>query len=497
MNHVSNLWLILVLVGSSCSTPQPAAVADSFTADWDSLARHTPAPKWFQDAKFGIYFHWGVYSVPAFGNEWYPRNMYDKSSREYEHHVATYGDPTTFGYPDFVPMFQAENFDPNDWADLFAESGARFAGPVGEHHDGFSMWSSKVTPWNAGDRGPKRDIAGELANAVRERDMKFIMSFHHARNNLWDKPDRDTSWSGHYAYVKENFPTLLEDPERAVMYGYMPREKFLDFWLSKLEEVVDNYHPDIMWFDSWLDEIPDEKKTEYLAYYFNAAAKLGQEPVVTFKQEDLPTDVGVLDLEKGRMDQLTDYSWLTDDTISRGSWCYTDNLTIKPASIVLHSLIDIVSKNGVLLLNISPMANGTIPQNQRDVLLALGDWLGKYGEAIYETRPWYTYGEGPTQLTRGRFGGVTDAGGFTAQDIRYTTKGNAIYAIALGDPQPGAEVSMSSFASSKLPEPIQVSRVTLMGASDSLDFDQSEEGLTVYMPNRSVGDLAVVFKIEH
>ncbi len=490
------LWLALFLIVASCAVGAAQSANDAFTPDWDSLSRHTPAPKWFQDAKFGIYFHWGVYSVPAFGNEWYPRNMYDKNSKEYAHHVATYGDPSKFGYPDFVPMFKAEKFDPVEWADLFVKSGARFAGPVGQHHDGFAMWASDVTPWNAGARGPKRDIAGELAQAIRARGMKFIMSFHHARNNLWDKPDRTTSWSGHYAYVKENFPALLDDPDRAIMYGYMPRAKFLDLWLAELKEVVDKYHPDIMWFDSWLDEIPDAKKEEYLAYYFNAAQRLGQEPVVTFKQEDLPQDVGLLDLEKGRMDHLTDFPWLTDDTISRGSWCYTENLTIKPTSIVLHGLIDIVSKNGVLLLNISPMADGTIPQNQRDVLLGIGQWLGKYGEAIYDTRPWYTYGEGPTQLTKGRFGGVTDAAGYTSQDIRYTTKGTTIYAIVLGSPQSGAEVSMTSFAATRLPETVKVSRVTVVGSNEPLDFEQSEQGLRVRMPKTRINDLAVALKIE-
>lgn len=490
------LCLALFLIAASCSIGKAQNSNSVFTANWDSLSQHTAAPQWFQDAKFGIYFHWGVYSVPAFGNEWYPRNMYNKNSPEYKHHVATYGDPAKFGYPDFVPMFKAEKFNPREWADLFAKAGARFAGPVGEHHDGFAMWGSDVTPWNAGDRGPKRDIAGELAQAIRGRGLKFIMSFHHARNNLWDKPDRNTPWSGHYAFVKENYPSLLEGPERAIMYGYMPREKFLGFWLAKLKEVVDKYHPDIMWFDSWLDEIPDEQKTEYLAYYFNAARKLGQEPVVTFKQEDLPQTVGVLDLEKGRMDRLTDFSWLTDDTISRGSWCYTENLTIKPTSIVLHSLIDIVSKNGVLLLNISPMADGAIPQNQKDVLLSIGAWLGKYGEAIYDTRPWHTYGEGPSQLIPGRFGGVTDAAGYTPQDIRYTTKGKTIYAIALGSPEAGAEIAMTSFAATELPEAVKVSRVTVVGSNEPLGFEQSEEGLTVSMPSRRIDDLAVVLKIE-
>lgn len=467
-----------------------------FTADWASLSRHDVEADWFMDAKLGIYFHWGVYSVPAFSSEWYPRHMYNTNRKEYQHHIETYGQPTEFGYPDFVPMFTAENFNAADWADLFVKAGARFAGPVAEHHDGWAMWDSDVTPWNVADKGPKRDITGEMAKALRARGLRFMTSFHHARNNLWEDPNRDEQWTGHYSFVKTNYPELLEDPERAILYGYMPREKFLDMWKGKLIEVIDKYQPDLMWFDSWLNEIPDTVKTDYLAYYFNRAHQWGKEVVVTFKQEDLPQDVGVLDLEKGRMGELTKFPWLTDDTISKGSWCYTEDLAIKPTSIVLHGLIDIVSKNGVLLLNISPKADGTIPDNQRQVLLEMGDWLKKYGEAIYETRPWTTYGEGPTKLEAGRFGGFRDAGGYTPEDIRYTQKGNVIYAILLGWPGSGASVTLQSFAKENLNADLTVANVTMLGSEGEIRWEQSEGGLTFTTPNENIDDLAVVFKIE-
>ncbi|MFW6163564.1 MAG: alpha-L-fucosidase, partial [Planctomycetota bacterium] len=330
-----------------------------FEPTWESLARHEAAPEWFRDAKFGIYFHWGVYSVPAFGSEWYPRNMHIKKRREYKHHVQTYGEPTEFGYHDFVPRFQAEHFDADRWAALFEKAGARFAGPVAEHHDGFAMWDSEVTPWHAADRGPKKDITGLLAAAVRKRGMKFVATFHHARNSLWEP--REGKWTGHYDGVKRNFPELLDDPKQAILYGYMPRQKFLDMWLAKLKEVVDQYQPDLMWFDSWLNTIPEAYQRRYLAYYFNQAADGGRDVVVTRKQNDLPLALSVEDFEKGRLNRLVGRAWLTDDTISRGSWCYTEGLRIKPTAEVLHVLIDIVSKNGCLLLNISPKADGTIP----------------------------------------------------------------------------------------------------------------------------------------
>lgn len=473
-----------------------------YDPSWESLANHTEAPGWFRDAKFGIYFHWGVYSVPAFNNEWYPRHMYATDLEErgvetwgqdvYGFHVENFGSPLEFGYPDFIPMFSAENFNAQEWASLFKEAGAQFAGPVAEHHDGFSMWDSDITPWNAADMGPKRDITGELAEAIRGHGMKFITSFHHARNNLW-KPD-DEDWTGHYSYVKEYFPSLLEDPERAILYGYLPREEFLEMWNDKLKEVIDNYQPDIMWFDSWLHEIPDSVQTEYLAYYFNKAQEWDKDVVVTRKQDDLPLSVSVLDFEKGRAEGINETPFLTDDTISKGSWSYTEGLGIKSTSIVLHSLIDIVSKNGQLLLNISPMADGTIPENQKEVLLAIGDWLEINGEAIYGSRPWKVYGEGPTELQEGEFGGVTDADGFTAEDVRYTRRGDILYAIILGWPGANEEFQFEELNTGNL-DGKTISEISVLGSSEEIDWKLSDESLSVQMPSETPDKTAIVFKI--
>ena len=422
-----------------------------YQQNWESLSRHNEAPEWFRDAKFGIYFHWGVYSVPAFGSEWYPRNMYMKGSSVNKHHIEKWGDPSAFGYEKFVPMFRAEKFDADEWADLFVKAGARFAGPVAEHHDGFAMWDSDVTPWNAADMGPKRDITGELARAIRARGMKFVTSFHHARNSLWNNGQR---WTGHYDGALNNYASVLTDDKVAQLFGYMPREQFQAAWYGKLAEVIDQYQPDLIWFDSWLDQIDEPYQQKFLAHYFNSAAKWGKEVVVTTKALDMPRDVAVEDFEKGRADDLTSYAWLTDDTISWGSWSYTENLEIKSSATVIHTLIDIVSKNGQLLLNISPKADGTIPENQREVLRDLGRWLDTNGVAIYSTRPWLVYGEGPTQMAKGgHFVGRVD---YTAQDIRYTQSkdGKTLYAIMLG--MPSGDVTLKSVKAKG------ISRVTLL-----------------------------------
>jgi alpha-L-fucosidase len=505
-NWITCIILVFLLLG--CSTNESFRennIEQAYAADWESLKNHNPAPDWFRDAKFGIYFHWGVYSVPAFGNEWYPRNMYNKnggsrrsgSSVEYLHHVKAWGEPTEFGYPDFVPMFRAEKFDAEQWAELFVKAGARFAGLVAEHHDGYAMWDSEYTPWNAADTGPQRDITGELARAIKSRGMKFVTTFHHARNNLWQKKNRSgvLQWTGHYQFVQKDFQKLLEDPKIAVLYGYIPRKKFLQMWKGKLIEVIDKYQPDLMWFDAWLDEIPDQTKMEYLAYYFNKAEEWGREVVVTYKGKDLPRDVAMEDYEKGRAAALTDFVWLTDDTISRGSWCHTEDLEIKSTAEVLRTFIDIVSKNGQLLLNISPMADGTIPDNQKKVLLEMGQWLSKYGESIYKTRPFVEYGEGPTLMQKGG-GFARMKGAYGPDDIRYTRKGNTVYAILLGWPGENEIVTMTMFGQGGKAQDVKVNDVSMLGTDEKIKWQRKDSGLVVTTPNRKVDDLAVVFRLE-
>jgi alpha-L-fucosidase len=433
---------------------------------WESLFQHNEAPEWFRDAKLGIYFHWGVYSVPAFSSEWYPRNMHRKDHAAHKHHVETYGDPSEFGYHDFVSMFKAEFFNADEWADLFQKAGARFAGPVAEHHDGFSMWASKLTPWNAKERGPGRDIVGEMAKAVRARGMRFITTFHHAFNNQYPIRRYPT---GYYPHV-QGWSTASDDPELRLMYGNMPRDEFLEFWKGKLFEVIDGYRPDIIWFDFVLDNIPEETRMEFLAYYFNKAREWNKEVVVTFKGEDLPGEVGVEDFEKGRLDHLSDTPWLTDDTISWGSWCYTRDLEIKSIQTVLHTFIDIVSKNGVLLLNVSPKADGTIPVNQQDVLYELGDWLKVNGEAIYDTRPWKTFGQGPTRLEKG--GHFVDHVDYTSEDVRFTRSkdGKILYAICMGWPETALNLDLVQVQKSG-----KNASVTLLGMRKPLKYHLTED----------------------
>ena len=497
--------LAAVLAFSSCSSESETPVADEknnaakhqYSPDWGSLGNYTESPEWFKNAKLGIYFHWGIYSVPAYSSEWYPRWMHFKDHKVYKHHVENYGEPSEFGYHDFAPMFKAENFDPEAWADLFQKAGARFAGPVAEHHDGFAMWDSDITPWNVMDKGPKRDITGELQKSITSRGMKFITAFHHAKNLQRSTELGKENPLSHYPYF-EGMPPSSNDPELQMMYGNMDPEKWYEeVWLGKLKEVIDKYHPDIIWFDYVLGEIPENYRKEFGAYYFNQSVHRDQEVVIVRKQHDLPLNMSVEDLEQSRKNVIGTKTWMTDATISDGSWCYTEDLGVKPAHDVLHMLIDITSKNGVLLLNISPKADGTIPDNQKDGLLKMGAWLDKYGEAIYGTEAWYTFGEGPTKEPEGHFSNhqAFHKIKYSSKDIRYTTKDYTIYAIIMGPTQPGQDLFMKAFAKENIHDQVSIKNVRFLGSDEPIEWQMKEDGLSLNAPGKQIDEMATVVKI--
>jgi alpha-L-fucosidase len=494
---ISFLFLILVFTGIiGCTTSHSRH--EKFQPNYESLEKANPVPEWFKDAKFGIYFHWGVYSVPAFANEWYPRNMYIKGTAENKHHLETYGEITEWPYNNFItgapdkqgnfvqfaPRLKSEGgkFDPEEWAQLFADAGARFAGPVAEHHDGFSMWASKVNPWNAKDMGPKLDLVGLLTDAIRKKNMRVILSMHHAFNI-----------TGFYDAVPHT-----NDPNLQKLYGQQGKEENEAFWLSKHKEIIDNYKPDIIWQDFNLPLISQPVLLQFLAYYYNKAAEWNKEVVATYK-DALNPKCAVLDYERGGPVDITENYWLTDDAISSSSWCYTEGIGYYSKKQVLHGFIDRISKNGNLLLNISPKADGTIPQEQKDILLAMGAWLKINGEAVYATRAWEKYGEGPTRMGAAH-GVFTAPAEGTAKDIRYTrSKDNTtLYAILLGWEKGQKEVTLTSLSSDRIDLKNLKTLSLIIGAAGKykpLSFKQNATGLTVSLPEGSFEDLAYVLKL--
>ena len=469
-----------------------------FRADWESLQKYE-VPDWYKDAKFGIFIHWGVYSVPAFGNEWYPRNMYREESDEHKHHIATYGPVDKFGYKDFVPMFKAEHFDPAAWARLFKEAGAKYVVPVAEHHDGFAMYDSGLSDWTAAKMGPHRDVIGELARAVRTEGLRFGASSHRVEHNF-------------FLGVGRQISSDINDPKYAAFYG--PAHNWLearqgtplsnDFtfvstawtadWLARSSEIVEKYHPDIMYFDWWIGQ-PSVRTdlTRFAAFYYNTSLKYGDHVgVINYKDYAIEEHSAVLDLERGQLGDIRPLYWQTDTSVSNKSWGYIQNDTFKTPQFVVQQLIDIVSKNGNLLLNIGPRSDGTIPEEVQAVLRDVGAWLKVNGEAIYATRPWKIYGEGPTKVTAGSFHD-TDTAGYTAEDFRFTAKGNIFYAIELGWPASGEAVihSLGSGAANGQ----KISSVVLLGSDAKLAFQQQADGLRIHLPAQAPGKYAYAFRI--
>lgn len=476
-----------------------APTSEQDLPDWEALKHETP--EWFKDAKFGIYFHWGVYTVPAYHSEWYSRSMYVPGSKANEYHLEQFGPLNEFGYKDFVPMFKAEKFDADAWTDLFVEAGARFAGPVAEHADGFSMWDSQVNSWNAKDRGPRIDVVGAMEEAIRKRGLKFITTFHHQWQWGWYPTFKDTQEvdAGNPGYSELYGPVASEAAWRHKDDAPKPDDDFSIRWAEKVKEVVNNYNPDMIYFDTRLGHMDESYRKDVVNSFRENNRKRGMagQGVILHKDDDLPANVSVRNYEKSRMNKIGKQVWQTEETITDFSWCYTKNMELRSPENILHALIDVVSKNGVYLLNISPKSDGTIPQDQKLILRQIGAWMNKNGEAIYGTRPWYTYGEGP-QKEADESQKNEDKEFFelqyTGKDIRYTKKGNTIYAILMGQPEE-QEILLESFDKDKVPGQIVITDVTLIGSNNNIAYEYSEEGLRVTLPDPLTRTMATVLKI--
>ena len=471
---------------------------ENYEPNWASLAQHTAAPEWFQDAKLGIYFHWGIYSVPAYDNEWYPYKMYRKDSKVFDYHKEKYGDQSEFGYHHFIPDFKAEYFDAEEWVELFEKAGAKFAGPVAQHHDGFAMWDSEVNPWNVKDKGPKKDITGALTKALRAKNMKLITTFHHARNLQRYKEKEKIGFASHYTY-QEDWHTSTEDPELKLLYGNVDEKWFEQYWYDQIDEVVKNYNPDIIWFDSWLNFMSEQIRQKMVANYLNHGKSTNQEVVVCYKQTDLPASVGIHDIEQGGKRDVSEFPWMTDITISYGSWCYVEGQQYKPTSMVLRNFIDVVSKNGVVLLNISPKADGTIPAEQRKILEEMGAWLDVNGEAIFNTRPWVMFGFGNAKAEAGRHGGQSATVKYTASDIRFTRSKDSkvLYMIFLGKPASGWTNSFRLMSSQGYFPEGEIKEVSLLSNARPIAYELGGRGFKLELPSQDqLDEMANVVKIE-
>ncbi|SDX10272.1 alpha-L-fucosidase [Lutibacter oricola] len=489
---LSAITILTLLVSCNTSKKEPVTQKPKYEANWKSIKENYKDPEWFNKTKFGIFIHWGAYTVPAYGSEWYPRQMYMDTAnfnaqlgtghpgptKEFKHHKKNWGDHKTFGYKDFIPMFKAEKFNANEWIDLFKEAGAKYVIPVADHHDGFAMYKSNTTRWNAYDMGPKRDVLGELFKAGREKGMIMGTSSHFAFN-----------WS--FYNKKDHFDTT--DPEYADLYSSKGKdlrepvsEKFKKRWWERTKDVIDNYQPDILWFDFYLD-IPDfaDMRPKLAAYYYNKGIEWNKEVVLqdkNFSHEAFPEGTVIYDLERGKLPGIRKLPWQTDTSIGKNSWSHVTNWESKTTNQLVDDLVDIVSKNGCLLLNVGPKADGTIPEDQKEILLEMGDWLETNGEAIYDTKYWETFGEGPTEVKKGHHSEGNNQD-LSAKDIRFTHKGKNLYAIALAWPEDG-KVNITTLAKeSKYAKNISIKDISVLGSEEKIKWEQTNEGLIVTMPS--------------
>ena len=450
--------------------------------DWTSLTDFI-MPSWYEKAKFGIFVHWGLYSVPAFNNEWYSRNMYIQGTPEFEHHIKTYGPHKDFGYKDFIPMFTADKFDPDFWAETFAGAGAKYVVPVAEHHDGFQMYQSDLSVYNAANIGPKRDIIGELKTAFEKRGLVFCTSSHRAEHHwfMGNGKDFESDITEPLKCGDFYWPSEQQQPDQQDLFAKpYPSEEFLEDWVCRTCEIIDRYQPKILYFDWWIQH---EAYKPYLrqiaAYYYNRGLEWGFHTAICYKHDAMAFGSGIVDVERGKFAETKPYHWQTDTAIARNSWCYTTSLDYKSSYEILCYLIDVVSKNGNLLLNVGPKADGSFAKEDTDILQDIGKWLSTNGESIYNSKSWRYPSEGPTEEIERQFSdGIATS--YTSQDFRFTAGNGCIYAICLSYPNDG-KITIQSLSKSKdanKPNFHGIIRdVEILGFDEKPDYAIDKDGL--------------------
>jgi alpha-L-fucosidase len=468
-----------------------------YQADWETLRKYQ-LPQWYKDAKFGIFIHWGALSVTGMVNEWYPRNMYQQKDPAFQAHIQKYGTQDKVGYKDLIPQFTAAKWDPADWARLFKQAGARYVVPVAEHHDGYALYDSGLSDWTAVKVGPHRDIIGDLSRAVRSEGLHFGTSFHRAEHDWFfdgGRTFRSDVNDPKYASLYGPAHAWLQDPNQVLMndWTYVSPE-FTNDWLARAAEIVEKYKPDLFYFDWWAGQ-PNYRRnmTRFAAFYYNFSAQNNIPGVINIKDYALDWHAGARDFERGMKEGIETEHWQTDTSISNISWGYLEHDEFKTSGFIIDQLIDIVSKNGNLLLNIGPRPDGTIPDEVRNTLLEIGAWLGQNGDAIYDTTPWRVFGEGPTKVKPG-FGHDKDTQAYTSADFRFTKKANDIFAIGMAWPTDGKAV-IHALGSSHEAAALHITAVELLGSSAAVAFHQTPDALEVTLASTVPNKYAYVLRI--
>lgn len=464
-----------------------------FQPTMESLKQYQ-CPEWFRDAKFGIWAHWGPQAVPMEG-DWYARRMYQEGDKDYKDHLARFGHPSTNGYKDIIPLWKAEKWDPDRLMQLYKAAGAKYFVSMGSHHDNFFLWNSKVHRWNAVNMGPHRDVVGDWQKAATKYGLRFGVSEHLGASFTWFQVSHGSDKTGPLAGVPydgadSNYWDLYHFPAEPGDTGwYSTNPRWQHEWYTSIKELVDGYHPDLLYTDGGVP-FGNEVGRGLIAHLYNDnASRHGGTPEVVYTCKQKSEGRWVEDLERGVMPGVNPYPWQTDTSI--GDWYYNRNWKFRPVSWVIHMLVDIVSKNGNLLLNVVQRPDGSLDPEVEQDLREMAAWIKVHGEAIYGTRPWLVYGEGAVRAKGGSF---KEDFAYTAQDIRFTTKGATLYAFALGWPADG-KLAIRSLARPADGGGNRIERVELLGHDGALQFTQSDEALVVTLPSEKVSVYTVALRI--
>jgi alpha-L-fucosidase len=489
------------------SQTRPVIAPGPFRATRESL-KDFQAPEWFRDAKFGIWAHWGPQSAPEFG-DWYARNMYIEGHRQYKYHVATYGHPSTFGFKDVIPAWRAERFDPEHLMSLYKKAGAKYFVSMGVHHDNFDLWNSKLNRWNSVNMGPKRDVVGLFRDAARQHGLRFGVSEHLAVSYHWFQTSHGADTQGQF----KGIPYDGADPKYADLYHETheaPKHawdetgvplRWKRHYFARIKDLIDRYQPDLLYTDGPI--FFGEWGLALAAHLYNSKAQGGKTEAVYANKgkSDCVNGTCVLDLERGVVDRIWDEPWQTDTCV--GHWHYDKEARYKSPKIVIDMLVDIVSRNGNLLLNFPLPSSGALDAAELRILDEITRWMAVNSEAIYATRPWKVFGSGPaTAAPAAERAGTSEHHNpaafnernrkeLTAEDVRYTRKGSALYAFAMGVPRRAVvfpELTESAVG--------RIHRVTLLGHGGQPKWSQDAAGLKVEAPAEPPCNHAVVFKVE-
>ena len=483
---------------------------------WDSLLQYD-TPDWYRDAKFGIWAHWSPQCVPEAG-DWYARSMYMQGSPDNKHQVEHYGPPSRFGYKELCSQWTLLNWDPDELIARYKKAGARFFIALANHHDGFDTWDSKHQPWNAANLGPHRDVVGGWAAAARAQGLRLGVTVHQARNWWWFQTSHGADKTGPLAGIPYDGRMTASEGKDQWWQGYNPQQlygtkhpqnalpdiSYVKNFYDRTRDLIDQHNPDLLYFDNSLFPL-GWAGMNIGAYYYNHSMQAHGgtvQGVINIKEvPDKWAKAVVADYERGLTSKIMEFPWQSETCI--GDWHYNRQLYLKPGEFggyltprdVIHWLIDTVSKNGTFILNVPGKSDGTIDSKEEAVLDGITAWMTVNGEAIYETRPWKVYGEGPDMVKAGSFQG-NSVGKLGEKDIRFTRNkaGNVVYAIVLG--WPASEITVQSLGTNSSTQPSKIENVQLLGTEEKLQWKQTAEGLRVELPRqyRPTADFAAALK---